>query len=119
MGRRQQVNVVSEAGLYQLVFTSRKPEAKAFKRWVTKEVLPAIRKTGAYAVSELEPSEEDEVAHVSKHLFAALSYKRSGLMTNGDCSVVVSLASQYLRSWDVRLRLRSGKTQRSMAGGVE
>lgn len=47
-GGRQQVVIVSEAGLYQLIFQSRKPEAKAFKKWVTSEVLPAIRKTGEY-----------------------------------------------------------------------
>ena len=41
-------NVVSEAGLYALVLGSRKPEAKAFKRWITHEVLPSIRKTGSY-----------------------------------------------------------------------
>lgn len=40
--------IVSESGLYSLVFKSRKPEAKAFKRWVTHEVLPSIRKTGRY-----------------------------------------------------------------------
>lgn len=44
-----QVNVVNEPGLYSLVLGSRKREAKRFKRWVTHEVLPAIRKTGAYA----------------------------------------------------------------------
>jgi len=42
------VNVVSEPGLYQLVTSSKKPEARAFTRWVTHEVLPSIRKTGAY-----------------------------------------------------------------------
>lgn len=42
---------VSEAGLYSLVLRSRKPEAKAFKRWVTHEVLPSIRKTGSYQVA--------------------------------------------------------------------
>ncbi len=40
--------VVSEAGLYSLILRSRKPEAKGFKRWITHEVLPQIRKTGAY-----------------------------------------------------------------------
>jgi prophage antirepressor-like protein len=44
----QQMVVVSEAGLYSLVIRSRKAEAKAFRRWVTHEVLPAIRKTGTY-----------------------------------------------------------------------
>ena len=47
---KQEMTVVSEAGLYSLILKSRKPEAKAFRRWVTHEVLPAIRKTGAYVV---------------------------------------------------------------------
>ena len=44
LGRTQKTNVVTEAGLYEVIFMSRKPEAKAFKRWVTSEVLPSIRK---------------------------------------------------------------------------
>ena len=44
----QRMTVVSEPGLYSLILKSRKPEAKAFKRWVTHEVLPQIRKTGQY-----------------------------------------------------------------------
>lgn len=47
-GGNQEMTIVSEAGLYSLILRSRKPEAKAFKRWVTHEVLPSIRKTGAY-----------------------------------------------------------------------
>lgn len=49
IGRRQQTYIISEAGLYGLVLKSRKPEAKEFKRWVTHEVLPSIRKHGIYA----------------------------------------------------------------------
>lgn len=49
-GGRQEVSIVNEPGLYSLVLGSRKPEAKAFKRWIVHDVLPAIRKTGAYAV---------------------------------------------------------------------
>ena len=45
---KQEMGIISEAGLYSLILRSRKPEAKAFKRWVTHEVLPSIRKTGAY-----------------------------------------------------------------------
>lgn len=48
MGRTQRASVVNEPGLYELVFLSRKPEAKAFKRWITHDVLPTIRKTGRY-----------------------------------------------------------------------
>lgn len=46
---RDEVVVVNESGLYSLILRSRKPEAKRFKRWVTSEVLPTIRKTGGYA----------------------------------------------------------------------
>lgn len=49
LGRQGETNIVNEPGLYTLVLGSRKPEAKAFKRWITHEVLPSIRKTGAYA----------------------------------------------------------------------
>ncbi len=46
-------NIVSEAGLYSLILRSRKPEAKAFKRWITHEVIPSIRKHGAYVTDEV------------------------------------------------------------------
>lgn len=48
-GQNRDMYAVNEPGLYTLILGSRKPEAKAFKRWVTHEVLPAIRKTGRYA----------------------------------------------------------------------
>ncbi len=53
LGRRQTANIVSEGGLYSLILGSRKPEAKAFKRWVTHEVLPTIRKNGMYVTEAL------------------------------------------------------------------
>ena len=49
LGRQGEANIVNEAGLYALVLGSRKPEARTFKRWVTHEVLPTIRKHGIYA----------------------------------------------------------------------
>lgn len=52
LGRRQQVYIVNEAGLYNLILLSRKSEAKKFKRWITHEVLPSIRKHGAYLTPE-------------------------------------------------------------------
>lgn len=48
LGRQGEANVINEFGLYNLVLSSRKPEAKSFKRWITHEVVPAIRKTGSY-----------------------------------------------------------------------
>ena len=50
LGGVQKTQIISESGLYALIFKSRKPEAKAFRKWVTSEVLPAIRRTGGYAV---------------------------------------------------------------------
>ncbi|MFI3270582.1 MAG: BRO family protein [Pseudomonadota bacterium] len=49
-------NCISESGLYSLIFRSRKPEAKSFRKWVTAEVLPSLRKTGTYSMQE-EPKE--------------------------------------------------------------
>jgi Prophage antirepressor len=48
IGRAQTATAVSESGLYSLIFRSRKPEAKRFRRWVTGEVLPSLRKHGRY-----------------------------------------------------------------------
>lgn len=56
-GGSQQLAVVNESGLYSLILTSRKPEAKAFKRWITHEVLPSIRQTGQYQTNTVMTSE--------------------------------------------------------------
>lgn len=51
-GGQQDMSIVNELGLYALVLSSRKPEAKAFKRWITHEVIPSIRKTGGYIAGQ-------------------------------------------------------------------
>ena len=56
-GGEQKMAFVNEPGLYSLVMGSRKPEARDFKRWITHEVIPSIRKTGAYTVT-LSPAEQ-------------------------------------------------------------
>lgn len=60
LGRQGETNIINEYGLYSLILGSRKKEAKQFKRWVTHEVLPAIRKTGGYIAGE-ENMTEDEL----------------------------------------------------------
>lgn len=57
LGGKQEMQIVNEPGLYSLVLGSRKPEAKAFKRWITHDVIPAIRKTGGYQVPQ-SPAEQ-------------------------------------------------------------
>lgn len=53
-GQGREMWFINESGLYNLIFQSRKPEARAFRKWVTNEVLPSIRRTGAYGVEQQE-----------------------------------------------------------------
>ncbi len=69
-GGNQELSIINESGLYSLILTSRKPEAKKFKKWVTSEVLPAIRKTGRYEAPDFVAEElinGSQVAQI-KHL---------------------------------------------------
>jgi hypothetical protein len=56
LGGDQSVNIISESGLYAAVLKSRKEEAKRFRKWVTGEVLPSLRKTGQYLMHDIEPA---------------------------------------------------------------
>jgi len=58
-GQSGETNIINESGLYSLVLGSRKPEAKQFKKWITSEVIPSIRKTGSYS----RPMSEAEILH--------------------------------------------------------
>ena len=62
LGRKQMANFVNEDGLYDVILDSRKPEARAFRKWITSEVLPAIRREGGYIVVENEDTEADIMA---------------------------------------------------------
>ena len=62
LGRIQQTKFVNEDGLYDVILDSRKPEARQFRKWITSEVLPSIRKTGGYIRQEEGDSEADIMA---------------------------------------------------------
>lgn len=62
LGREQLANFVNEDGLYDVILDSRKPEAKKFRKWVTSEVLPSIRKSGGYIASSPNDTPEDILA---------------------------------------------------------
>ena len=66
IGRMQKTPVINESGLYSLVLSSKLPEAKKFKRWVTSEVLPSIRKNGMFAVDELLDNPDLLIATATK-----------------------------------------------------
>lgn len=55
LGGKQEVNIINESGLYNLIFRSNKPQAKVFRKWVTSEVLPAIRRHGHYGFIKNTP----------------------------------------------------------------
>lgn len=76
LGGPQNMSAVNESGLYALVFKSRKPEAKAFRKWVTSKVLPTIRKTGQYKAATANMTSNEFVSRE----FAAL---RSMAITAG------------------------------------
>jgi prophage antirepressor-like protein len=65
-GGPQDVVIINESGLYSLILTSRKPEAKRFKKWITSEVIPSIRKTGSYGgvpqINVRDPSQLHQIA---------------------------------------------------------
>lgn len=65
-GGKQTLNFVTEDGLYDVILDSRKAEAKAFRKWVTAEVLPSIRKTGGYMVAKQDETPEEIMARALK-----------------------------------------------------
>lgn len=68
MGRNQQTTIINESGLYNVILRSDKPEAKAFKKWITSVVLPSIRKNGFYGTPQLPADPIDQVLLLASKL---------------------------------------------------
>lgn len=79
LGREQQANFVNEDGLYDVILDSRKPQAKAFRKWVTSEVLPAIRKTGGYIATKQDDTPEEIMARALTIAQATLAKREERL----------------------------------------
>ena len=92
-GQNREVYLVNESGLYNLIFRSNKPNAKAFRKWVTSEVLPQIRKRGTYSLIDTDEKSLPELV-------------RQGIAVLGS---QVALAEYVGYSkWTVRAALRGG-----------
>ena len=101
------ISIVNEEGLYALVLSSRKREAKEFKRWVTHEVIPTIRKTGSYSLAgtnqepALPANDVKAIAKlVAKELKAQQAKEVKALLPKGNCIYVSTTdyeALQYIR----------------------
>ena len=66
LGRTQQATFVNEDGLYDVILDSRKPEAKRFRKWITSDVLPSIRKTGSYEMDKPSYMYDDPINRANK-----------------------------------------------------
>lgn len=84
LGGSQEMTVINESGLYSLILTSRKEEAKRFKKWVTSDVLPSIRHTGSYGVPALDYSDPKVVLGVLNHLQELVLIKDGVIAVQGE-----------------------------------
>ena len=103
LGREQETSIISESGLYSLIMSSKMEKAKDFKRWVTSEVLPSIRKTGAYDIRkdsrelDIEEKKADAMLEDVRIRKAELLMKMSNLNISPQASqALVSCASEVL-----------------------
>ena len=87
-GRLQPTFIINESGLYSLILSSKLEQAKAFKRWVTSEVLPAIRKTGRYELSSAELKLLAEKADYTDQVLLSV-----------DCMTTTQVANEMGMSW--------------------
>jgi BRO family, N-terminal domain len=119
LGGAQEMNVVNESGVYNLIFTSRKPQAKAFRRWVTDEVLPSIRKTGRYqpgpgragSVQVALPQPGRYVVTVlpggNLHLHQTAYEALLGDLESGDCQMLAYALKMIEGYWHEMQQMRS------------
>lgn len=123
-GGTQKTIVINESGVYSLILRSRKPEAKEFKRWVTSEVLPSIRKTGAYHLSPAQQisqmrEERLRMKEENHQRKIALEEKKATLnhlnrilktMTNEEDKRILICEIAFVATGRQILPLRSGQT---------
>lgn len=94
-GGNQEVVIINESGLYSLILSSKLPKAKAFKRWVTSEVLPTLRKTGSYSVKPEPPMFEPKRTSVGE-IASLLLQIRQIQKAQGTSSRKIAFTAQHL-----------------------
>lgn len=115
-GGTQQLIVINESGLYSLIFSSKLPSAKRFKRWVTNEVLPAIRRTGKYEMPDIPP---DTLPDTPRRALTPDDYLRAAHIVAGCRNERMPVVLSLLRTagveiegftQDGRMKLEDGRT---------
>ncbi|HIV63014.1 MAG TPA: phage antirepressor KilAC domain-containing protein [Candidatus Butyricicoccus avistercoris] len=79
-GQSRKMYIINESGLYSLILSSKLPTAKAFKRWVTSEVLPAIRRTGGYIPTTPQMSEQEIMAKAVQISMATIAQQKDAIL---------------------------------------
>jgi prophage antirepressor-like protein len=120
-GQYREMKLISESGLYTLIIRSNKPQAKPFRRWVTHEVLPTIRKTGSYTMSNQEklcPDKLNEIGFASRS--ALLVAKSMGIHSKVKKQKLVSDLVEEATGYNLRARLQdSGLIEIPVTTAVE
>jgi len=114
------LTIISESGLYALIFKSRKEEAKKFRKWITSEVIPAIRKTGKYEIAPEfaeQPVENEwddfrdrldhQAAHVADMMREVMELSRVGSFPQERSRVICALGGRALEAMRFRLDLHN------------
>lgn len=107
IGRMQNTPIINESGLYALIFGSKLDSAKRFKRWVTSEVLPSLRKTGSYEMKNYSPEMKAILMHDEKIV------KIDGRVADLENNMIIDYAQQQV------LKNEVNKTVVTILGGKE
>jgi len=121
IGRQGYANIINESGLYELIFASRKPEAKIFKKWIKQEVLPSIRKTGSYAIDTSQLSPELQLMNkmvqtLAKNELELMETKRIAIEAKQEANNVSNIVSLNNVGWREKVTVILKKIARNWTG---
>ncbi|MCM1507396.1 MAG: hypothetical protein NC177_09725 [Ruminococcus flavefaciens] len=97
------VIIVNESGLYALIMSSKLPDAKKFRHWVTSEVLPTIRKTGGYGNTSLTPQQFDEIKFMIKETVESILAEKSEEISDKTVVKLIDVLFPYFNSSEKNL----------------
>lgn len=99
-GRQNRLQTaVNEPGLYSLILGSRKPEARAFKRWITHEVIPSIRRNGMYATDTTQICASRSLAQILRIVRRFITFNYQICLLIGSLMTLISMSLNALMKW--------------------
>lgn len=121
LGRTQQATFVNEDGLYDVILDSRKPEAKKFRKWITSEVLPSIRKTGSYEIDTTQLSPELQLMNqmikvITNNEIETKEAKQLALETQKEVNNISNLVTMTSDEWREKVTVILRKIAQKWSG---